>query len=67
MWQPVTNHEAAWEYLQAGLLWYGVPPDDMSNYRVAYYNPARHTFLSLCDKMGGVGGFNHPHYILVEE
>lgn len=67
MWQPVTNHEEAYEYMQLGLLWYGVPPNDMGNYKLAHYNPKRDTFLNMCAEMGMVGGYNHPHYILIEE
>lgn len=31
-WVRVEDNEEAWEYLQAGLLWFGAPPDRMFYY-----------------------------------
>lgn len=71
MWQPVTNHEEAWEYLLEKQLWYGAPERDfIERYEDGFANTEHRDkawFLKMCAAQGTCDGFTHPHYILVEE
>ncbi len=75
MWKPVTNHELAWEYLQAGLLWYGTPDDPEDNEMILYPSDyheelSEEQFLHKCRGIGNwdyEDGFIRPHYICTEE
>lgn len=75
MWQPVTDHELAWEYLQAGLLWYGTPADPEDG-GMTLYPSDYHEALSkemFIHKSRGIGDYDatdcflKPHYICIEE